>query len=197
MAATLPFLAFCPSLGAAPEHFTIDPARTVPGFEVSRLGIAPLRGRFRDVSGSISLDVGSRAGSIAIEIDATSVGVGRGWFDALIKGEDFFDIARYPRVAFRADRLHFEGEVPVRAEGELTLRGVTHPVTLELRHFTCARGDAAPRTTCTADIFARISRSAFGMTRYSGLVADEVRLTIQVEAVAQVPLRYPEEERWR
>jgi polyisoprenoid-binding protein YceI len=175
-------------LAAAPEHFTIDPARTVPSFEVSRFAIPPLRGHFEHVTGSISLDREARTGSIAIEIDATSVSIGRGWFDSLIRGEDFFDIAQYPRLRFRAERLEFEGDRPVRAEGELTLRGVTHPVALELRQFACGRKDPAPRITCAADIFARISRSAYGMTSYAHFVGDEVRLMIRVEAVKRAPL---------
>jgi polyisoprenoid-binding protein YceI len=188
IAAGLALCALCLPLAAAPEHFTIDPVHTVPSFEVSRFAIPALRGHFAHVTGHISLDREARTGSIAIEIDATSVSIGRGWFDSLIKGEDFFDIAQYPRLGFRAERLEFEGDRPVRAEGELTLRGVTHPVSLELRQFACARRDPAPRIICAADIFARISRSAFGMTSYAAFVGDEVRLMIQVEAVKQGPL---------
>ena len=188
IAAGLALCALCLPLAAAPEHFTIDPVHTVPSFEVSRFAIPALRGHFARVTGHISLDLEARTGSIAIEIDATSVSIGRGWFDSLIKGEDFFDIAQYPRLGFRAERLEFEGDRPVRAEGELTLRGVTHPVTLELRQFACGRRDPAPRIICAADIFARISRSAFGMTSYAAFVGDEVRLMIQVEAVKQGPL---------
>jgi polyisoprenoid-binding protein YceI len=183
MAASLSLCALSFPLAAAPEHFTIDPAHTATTFEVSRFGISALRGHFEHVTGSISLDRESRTGSIAIEIDATTVGIGTRWFDPELKGEDFFDITRHPRLWYRAQRLEFEGERPVRAMGELTLRGVSHPVILELRHFTCSRRDPAPRTTCGAEIFARISRSAFGMTSYRGFIGDEVRLMIQVEAV--------------
>jgi polyisoprenoid-binding protein YceI len=189
IAAVLSICVLSLPLAAAPEHFRIDPAHTMPAFEVARLAIPPLHGHFEQVTGSISLDVAARTGSIDIAIDATTVSVGRGWFDDMVKGEDFFDVARFPRIRFRSERLEFEGDVPVRAEGVLTLRGVTHRVPLELRHFACARGDPAPRTTCAAEIVARISRSAFGMTGYSTFVADEVRLTIPVKAV--------EEERWK
>lgn len=68
---------------------------------------------------------------------------------------------------------------------------MTHPVALELRHFACSPRDPASRTTCGAGIFARISRSAFGMTSYTGFIGDEVRLMIQVEAVKQGPLAVP------
>lgn len=178
-------------LAAAPEHFTIDPAHTVPAFEVSRFAISDLRGQFRGATGSITLDRDTRTGSITIEIDASSVSIASSWFDPVLKGEDFFDIEHYPRLGYRADRLEFEGERPVRADGELTLRGVTRPVTLELREFACANRQPAPRTTCAADIIARISRAAFGMTAYRGLIGDEVRLMIQVEAVKRNSLATP------
>jgi polyisoprenoid-binding protein YceI len=174
------------SLAAAPEHFAIDPAHTATTFEVSRFGISALRGHFQNVTGSISIDRESHTGSIAIEIDATTVGIGTLWFDPELKGEDFFDITRHPRLWYHADRLEFEGERPVRATGELTLRGVSNPVVLELRHFGCSRKEPASRTTCGAEIFGRISRSAFGMRSYTGFIGDEVRLMIQVEAVRQV-----------
>ena len=189
MAAGLTLCALSFPLAAAPENFAIDPAHTVTAFEVARFAIPPLHGRFAQVAGSISLDRESRSGSIAIEIDATTVTIGRGWFDAEVKGEDFFDIAHHPRLTYRSERLEFEGDRPVRAEGALTLRGVTHPVTLELRQFACTRA------ACAADIIARISRFAFGMSGYRGFIADEVRLTIQVEAVRQI--RTPENERWK
>ena len=179
------------TLAAAEERFAIDPAHTVPAFEVSRFAIPPLRGQFGATSGSITLDRDTHTGSLSIEIDASSVTIGRGWFDSLAKGEDFFDVSQHPRLTYRAERLEFEGDRPARARGLLTLRGVTHPLTLELRQFACARKDASPRSTCSAEIFGRISRAAFGMTSFTAFLDDEVRLTIQVEAVKQAPLANP------
>ena len=182
---------------ASPEHFTIVPAHTVPSYEVSRFALPPLQGRFERVTGSISLDSAARTGAIAIEIDATTVSIGRGWFDDILKGEDFFDVAHHPRVRFRSSRLDFEDERPVRAEGELTLRGATRPLTLELRQFACVRPEPPAHVTCAAQIAGRISRSAFGMTSYSGFIDDEVRLTIQVEAERQASPANSGGERWK
>ena len=197
IAAGLVLGAFSLALSAAPEHFTIVPERTVPVYEVSRFALPPLHGRFERVSGGISLDAEAHEGSISIEIDATTASIGRGWFDDLLRGEDFFDVARFPRVRFRASRLEFEGDRPVRAAGELTLRGTTLPLTLELRRFACAPGAAPRSATCAAEIVGRISRSAYGMTSYAGLIGDEVRLMIRVEAARDAPLPTPEERPWR
>ena len=181
IAAGLSLCALCLQAAASPESFAIVPAHTVPSYEVSRLALPALRGRFERVTGSIMLDTEARTGAIAIEIDATTATIGFGWFDEVLKGEDFFDAARHPRVTFRSSRFEFEGERPVRAEGQLTLRGETRPLALELRRFACTRA------ACSAEIFGRISRAAFGMTSFGAIIDDEVRLTFQVEAVRQVP----------
>jgi polyisoprenoid-binding protein YceI len=104
-----------------------------------------------------------------------------------LRGEDFFDVARYPRLSFRADRLVFDHGVPASAQGELTLLGVTRPVALLINHFACTRKPFLIRTTCGADIVATISRAAFGMTSYAAFIGDEVRLVIQIEAVKEEP----------
>lgn len=181
IAAGLSLCALCLQAAASPESFAIVPAHTVPAYEVSRLALPALRGRFERVTGSITLDAEARTGAIAIEIDATTATIGFGWFDDVLKGEDFFDVAHHPRVAFRSSRFEFEGERPVRAEGQLTLRGETRALTLELRRFACTRA------ACSAEILGRISRSAYGMTSYAALIDDEVRLIFQVEAVRQAP----------
>lgn len=171
--------------GFAADAYVIDPGHTFPGFEVSHLGIATQRGRFDKTTGRITLDVHARTGAIEIEIDATSISTGNPVLDRALRGEEFFDIARHPRIRFQSARVEFEGERPVRAEGELTMVGVTQPVTLQLQHFGCTRKPFFVRTTCGADVAASVSRAAFGMKGYAGFVGDEVRLVIQVEAVKQ------------
>ena len=128
---------------------------------------------------------------MAIEIDAASISTGTALLDAALRGEDFFDVARYPSLAFRAGRIAFDHGVPVGAQGELTLLGVTRPVELRIDRFACTRKPFLIRTTCGADITATISRSAFGMTSYATFIGDEVRLVIQIEAVKDEPAPPP------
>jgi polyisoprenoid-binding protein YceI len=173
------------------ETYRIDPAHTRPGFEISHLGISTQRGRFDRTTGNVALDREAGTGSVAIEIDATSISTGNALLDAALRGEDFFDVTRYPRLSFRADRLVFEKGVPASAQGELTLLGVTRPVALLIDHFACTRKPFLIRTTCGADIVATISRSAFGMTSYAAFIGDEVRLVIQIEAVKEEPAAPP------
>lgn len=168
---------------AAPEEFTIDRAHTYPGFEVLHLGISTQRGRFERTSGTIVIDREAGTGTVDIVIDTTTVSTGNAVLDGALRGEDFFDSERFPAITFHADRVEFEHGAPRRAQGNLTLLGVTRGVTLQIERFGCTRLPFFVRTTCGADAIARIDRTDFGMSRYRAFIADEVRIVIQIEAV--------------
>jgi len=170
---------------AAPETYVVDPSHTFPSFRVAHLDISTQRGRFDRTRGNITLDRDAASGSIAIEIDAAAVSTGNPRLDAALRGEDFFDVERHPRIAFRSTRVQFERGEPARIEGELTLLGVTRPVALQVERFACTLKPFLVRTTCGADVSGLISRSAFGMKSYAAFVGDEVRLEIQVEAIKE------------
>jgi polyisoprenoid-binding protein YceI len=188
--AALAAVAALPALGA-PEDFVVEPGHTFSHFGVSHLGISTQRGRFDATTGRIVLDREAGTGSIDVEIDARSVSTGNAALDAVVRGEDFLDAARFPAITFRSRRIAFEGGVPRRASGELTIAGRTRPVELEVVRFGCTRLPFLVRTTCGADAVALLRRSEFGMAAYSGLVGEEVRLEIQVEAVRQEPAAEP------
>ena len=192
LAGALPSLAAmiaCAALpaAAAPEEFVVDSPHTYPSFAVSHLGISTQRGRFDRTTGRIVLDREAGSGSIDVAIDARSVSTGYGALDAVLRGEDFFNVSRFPEISFRSRALEFDGGVPKRASGELTLVGVTRPVELSVVRFGCTRLPFLVRLTCGADVVASLKRSDFGMTAFSSFVGDEVRLEIQVEAVKQEP----------
>ncbi|HEX4943363.1 MAG TPA: YceI family protein [Usitatibacteraceae bacterium] len=184
IAAALVVLLATPAL-AASEEFVVESAHTYPSFEVSHLGISTQRGRFEHTSGRILLDREAGTGTIEVVIDTPTISTGNRVLDAMLKGEDFFNVERFPAMTFRARSMEFEGGEPKRATGELTLLGVTRPVEMSFVGFACTRLPFLVRLTCGADVVAKIKRSDFGMTAYSAFVGDEVRLEIQVEAVKQ------------
>ena len=176
---------------AQAQVFNVDPAHTFPGFGVDHLGIATQKGRFDAATGRIELDAAAGRGSVAIEIDAKSVSTGNPKIDALLRDEDFLDVARHPRIAFRSTRVEFRGAEPARIEGELTLRGVTKPLVLTVERYACTTKPFFVRTTCGADASGRFSRAAFGMSSLAAFVGDEIRLDIQVEAIGQQAQQSP------
>lgn len=184
-------MAALPAL-AAQEEFVVEPGHTFSQFGVSHLGISTQRGRLGRATGRIVLDREAGTGSIDVEIDARSASTGNPALDAVVRGEDYLDAERFPTITFRSRRVAFEGGVPRRASGELTLAGRTRPVELEVVRFGCTRLPFLVRTTCGADAVASVRRSEFGMTAHAGLVGEEVRLEIQVEAVRQEPAAEPQ-----
>jgi polyisoprenoid-binding protein YceI len=189
--AALAALAVLPAL-AEPEEFVVEPGHTFAQFGVSHLGISTQRGRLGPSTGRIVLDREAGTGSIEVEIDARTASTGNAALDAVVRGEDYLDAERFPAITFRSRRVDFEGGVPRRASGELTLAGRTRPIELEVVRFGCTRLPFLVRTTCGADAVATLRRSAFGMAAHTGFVGEEVRLEIQVEAVRQEPAAGPQ-----
>ena len=176
---------------AAPEEFNIDPAHTYPGFAVRHLGISTQRGRFDKTTGKIVLDRDASQGSVEIAIDTTSISTGSPQLDRVLRAEDFFDVEKHPRITFKSRTVEFERGVLRSARGDLTMLGVTRPVTLSIEHFGCTQLPFLVRTTCGADMSTTLSRSAFGMGAFMAFIGDEVRIMIQVEAVRLEPPAEP------
>lgn len=167
---------------AAPIEYVIDGAHTFPTFAVIHLGISTQRGRFEKTTGKIVLDREAGTGTLDIVIDTTSISTGSPQLDRVLKGDDFFDSEKHPRMVFRTERMVYEGAIPKRAIGTLTLLGNTRPVTLEIERFACTRLPFFVRTTCGGDAITTISRSAFGMGRWTTFISDDVKIAIQIEA---------------
>ncbi|MDD5404323.1 MAG: YceI family protein [Sulfuricella sp.] len=170
---------------AAPETYVIDGTHTLPRFEYSHFGYSTQLSRFDKTSGKITLDRAAKTGSVDVTIDARSVDTGYPLFNEHIQGEDFFDTEKYPTITFKSDRLKFDGDRLAAVEGDLTVKGVTRPVTLTVTSFLCMPHPMLKKDACGANATARIKRSDFNMGKYAPYVSDEVTLTIPVEAVKQ------------
>jgi polyisoprenoid-binding protein YceI len=166
----------------AADSYTIDPTHTWPMFEVNHLGYSTQRGRFNKSSGKITLDVASRKGSVDITIDASSLDMGFDKWNEHMKGPDFFYVSQHPTIRFTSDKLVFEGDKVVGAEGKFTLLDTTRPVTLQVENFKCAPHPMTRKMHCGANISATISRTQFGMAKYVPMVGDEVKLFSPIEA---------------
>jgi polyisoprenoid-binding protein YceI len=151
-------------------------------FEVNHLGYSTQRGRFDETSGKIILDMESRTGSVDITISTKSLDMGFAKWDKHMKGQEFFNVVQYPTIHFSSDKLIFDGDKVVGAEGKFTLLGTTRPLTLRVDNFHCAPFPLTRKMHCGADVSATISRTQFGMAKYVPLIGDEVRLFSPVEA---------------
>lgn len=170
---------------AAPETFVIDPDHTAPRFEYSHFGYSNQMHRFDKTSGKIVLDRVAKTGSVEVTIDATSVNTGLALFNTHIQGEDFFDTAKYPNISFKSTKVRFVGGKPVAVEGNLTIKGVTRPVTLNMTSFHAMPHPMTKKDAIGANASTKIKRSDFNMGKYVPSVSDEVTLSIAVEAIKE------------
>ena len=168
---------------AEPLTYNIDPRHTFPQYEIGHMGFSLQRGRFDKTQGTIVLDLEAHKGTVEVSIDTASVDTGEPKLDEHLKGEDFFDVKKFPRMTFKSSDLVFEGDVLKKANGELTIKGVAKPVTFDLGYFKCGNSLAVLRKVCGADLSARIKRSDFGVSYGIPMVGDEVLLRVNVEAI--------------
>jgi polyisoprenoid-binding protein YceI len=166
----------------AADSFTIDSRHTFPVFEVNHLGFSTQRGRSNNVTGKIMLVPSQKSGSIEVTIDSASIDMGMDAWDKQMRGEDFFNVEKFPNMSFKSTRLVYDGDKLVGAEGDFTLLGVTRPVKLEVKGFTCGTHPINKKALCGADISTVIKRSEFGMTKYVPSISDDVVIKIPVEA---------------
>lgn len=167
----------------AADNYTIDSRHTFPVFEVNHMGFSTQRGRFNKSSGKITLDTAAKQGSVELTIETGSLDMGIDKWDEHMKSDEFFNAAQFPTMHFVSEKLVFNGDKVVAAEGSFTLLGVTRPLTLNVSNFRCAPHPMAKKPACGADISATLKRSEFGMTKYVPMVSDEVRISSPVEAL--------------
>ena len=167
---------------AAPENYTVDSRHTFPVFEVGHLGFSLQRGRFNQTSGKITLDRDGRTGSVELTIDAGSIDMGIEKWDTHMKGEDFFNVQKYPTITFKSTKLLFEGDKVVGADGDLTLLGVTKPVKVVMSDFGCGANPYNKKPLCGGNATVSVKRSEFGMTYGLPNFTDNVKIMIPVEA---------------
>jgi polyisoprenoid-binding protein YceI len=169
---------------AAEETYSLDPVHSQPGFETRHLGMSTQRGSFAKSNAKVTIDRAAQKGNVDVTIDAASLRT----FDAtrldpIVKGEKYFNVEKYPTITFKSSSVKFDGDRIVAVDGELTMLGITKPVSLAVANFACGPHPSNKKPMCGAEATATIKRSDWGMT--AGLPyapSDEVKLVIPIEA---------------
>lgn len=167
---------------AAPVTYTLDNSHTYPYFTYNHLGFSNQTHRFTKTTGTITLDRAAKTGSADVTIDTQSVDTGHAVFNEHIKAADYFDVAKYPSITFKGTQVSFKGEQPASISGDITIKGVTRPITFDITQFNCAIHPMRRVDTCGANAVAKIKRSDFNMGKNAPFVSDDVTLTLAVEA---------------
>jgi polyisoprenoid-binding protein YceI len=172
--------------------YQIDPAHSSVLFRIRHL-FTKVPGRFTAVSGTIQFDPGKPAATqVAVDIDATSITTDNAKRDGHLKSPDFFDVEKYPALAFKSTAVKMVDATHATMTGDLTMHGVTKPVTLAVELLGQApgpRGDV--RVGFAAD--GKLNRMDYGVAWNraleggGSLLGDEVEISISVEAVKAPP----------
>ena len=194
LAACLAAAALPLSADAAPENYVIDPYHTYPYFEVEHVGMSWVRGRFEKTTGKFTLDAAAKAGTVELTVQTATISTGdnergeRGRArDEHLRTPDFFNAVEFPTMTFRGNATKWNGDAPAEIQGQLTLLGVTKPLTLTVLNWKCGPD---PRTQgkrymCGANATGSFKRSEFGMKFGIPGVSDEVRLWVGLEGFRQ------------
>src|SRR5262245_61925758 len=167
---------------AAPPPYTIDAVHSTALFRVKHLNTSWAYGRFNGIAGTVAYDAAApESSSIQIKVDANTVDTGNEKRDAHLKGADFFEVAKYPEIAFTSTSVKKAGDAALDVTGNLTLHGVTKPVTIRVDVSGSGKGRDGEALIGFETTFT-VKRSDYGMAYGVPNLGDEVRMTIAVEA---------------
>lgn len=172
-----------PGLAVA-DTYLVDPHHTYPSLEFSHMGISTWRGKFNKTSGTIVLDGKAKTGSADIAVDPASIDFGHDKMNEHALGPDWLHTEKYPEMTYKG-AIKYRGDVPASIDGQLTLRGVTKPLSLKINSFKCIEHPMLKKQVCGADAEGVLHRADYGMTKYAEGEAGKVWLRIQVEAIKQ------------
>jgi polyisoprenoid-binding protein YceI len=190
VAALLPLMtgqktADAPKSAGGTETYKVDPVHSSNWFAIKHLNVANFYGRFNEVDGTIVVSESDPAACLFdIQIKADSVDSHNPARDKHLKSADFFDVEKFPQITFKSSAVKKAGEQAYEVKGDLTLHGVTKPLTVKVERTGAGLGMKGEYRAGFETRF-DIQRSDFGMTTMLNGLGDEVRLTVSIEAVRQ------------
>ena len=174
-----------PNVGTT-ATWNIDPAHTQAEFSAKHLMIATVRGHFGNVSGTVVIQNDDpTTAKVDVSIDAKSLDTRDAKRDAHLRSPDFFDVEKHPTIGFRSTQVERAGD-GFRLTGDLTIAGVTKPVTLDVQDEGRAR-DPWGNEKAAFSATTKIKRSEFGLTWNVALeaggvlVGDDIKITIEAQ----------------
>jgi len=170
-------------------EYTLDPAHSRIGFVARHAMVAKVRGSFKDFEGSGYFDaVDPRRSRLEVTIKATSIDTGNADRDAHLRGNDFFDMEKHPEIRFVSTEVEPDGDNAYRVTGDLTIKGVTRPVTIDLE-YTGSAVDPFGNERVGLEGGATVNRKDWGVNWNAALeaggvlVGEKVHLEFDISAI--------------
>ena len=160
-------------------HYKVDPLHTQVIFSISHLGFTDFYGSFSGVTGDLQLDTAAPANSkLGVTIPAQSILTTVPKLTEELKGEQWFDAAKFPTATFTSTRVVRTGDGTANIVGDFTLHGVTKPVTLSAHLVGSGVNPLDKATTAGFEATGVIKRSDYGIKQYLPVLGDDIHLTI-------------------
>ena len=178
-----------PAAAAAVTTWEVDPAHSHAQFKVRHMMISNVKGEFTKLSGTVKIDSADITQSgVEVTADATSISTREPQRDGHLKSPDFFHVEQHPAITFKSTKITRTGD-GLELTGNLTIRGVTKPVTFEVDGPTPETKDPWGNVRIGVEATTTIDRKDFGLTWNSALetggvlVGDKVNITVDAELV--------------
>ena len=177
---------------AATVNWQIDPQHSSAQFSVRHMAISTVRGAFNKVTGTIALDDKDITKStVDVNIDVTTVDTHEPGRDSDLRSDKFFDVAHFPTMTFKSTRVEQLAPGKLKVTGDLTIRGTTKEVVLDVEGPTAPVKDPWGNVRAAASASAKINRQDFGVKWNATLdnggvvIGDDVNITIDAEMTKQ------------
>jgi polyisoprenoid-binding protein YceI len=166
--------------------YTIDPVHSSVAFKIKHLLVSNVSGRFTKFQGTIKMDPNNLASSsVDVTIDAASVSTDEEARDKHLRTDTFFDVAKFPTITFKSDRVTPGANGDLAVTGQFTMHGVTRTITLPVTGWASGPGGKPGTVVAGGEAILTLKRSDYGMDKMVGPVGDEVKITLDVEADKQ------------
>ena len=175
-------LATLPASVVLADSYTVDPSHTYVSFAINHLGFSTMRGKFDRQSGSLEYDPAAKIAVVIIEIDAASIDTGHTKRDQHLSSPDFLNVAENPTISFKSNKANWSGDKLDSVTGDLTILGVSKPVTLKINSINCGEHPFNKKQLCGFDAEASIKRSDFGVNYGLPAIGEVLDLQIELEA---------------
>lgn len=167
---------------AAAGEYVIDPSHTNVFFRVSHLGFSGYMGRFNKIEGKVVLDPKDLAKtSLDVKIDAASIDVNHEKLQGELRDKEVLNVAEFPAITFKSTKLEQKDASHGTITGDLTLRGVTKPVTLDVTLNGLGNHPMNQKPTLGFSATGMLKRSDFGVAKWLPMVGDSVQIIIETE----------------
>jgi len=177
-------LAMATAAAAQSGAWQIDPNHSSAQFSVKHLGVSTVRGAFTKVTGTASYDAADPTkDAVDVTIDASSVDTRVQMRDNDLRSPNFLDAQKYPTITFKSKATKSAGGGKLQMIGDLTIHGTTKEVTLDVDGPSAAIKDPWGNQRMGASATTKINRKDFGVNGASGVVSDDITITIDVELI--------------